>query len=164
MQHCPHDAGLSQPFVWRLPSQSTQLSAHWPLQTLAVHDGEGMLLVEHAVPQAPQLLVSVARFVGQPAVEMVPKQLAKPELQVYVHSPVPPLQTPSEFGSSGQLPVQADVQVPPTHNPVDPPSLQSPFVQHCLQASPYAPPSVSAHALLGPLAEVQRLGANAGQP
>jgi hypothetical protein len=57
----------SQPFACLLPSQSAKPALHVPSHTPAVQVRLAMLLLEHDVPQPPQLFGSVPVFDSQPS-------------------------------------------------------------------------------------------------
>jgi hypothetical protein len=65
---------VSQPSVCLLPLQSWKPVAHAPLQEPEPHVGAGMWLIEHTVPQPPQLFGSVPRLISQPFACLLPSQ------------------------------------------------------------------------------------------
>src|SRR5207245_2952164 len=83
----PLATSVSQPSVSLLLLQSAEPGLQAPLQTPAAHVGLATLLVEHAWPQPPQLILSAARAVSQPSVSLLPLQSAKPAAQAPVQAP-----------------------------------------------------------------------------
>jgi hypothetical protein len=71
--------------LFLLPSQSAHPALQIGVQTPLTHEVEPFGFV-HSVPQAPQLLTLVCRFVSQPLTTL-PSQLPKPALHAGTHTP-----------------------------------------------------------------------------
>ena len=61
----------SHPSACLLPLQSANPEAQAPLQKAELHVGAGMLLLEQASPQAPQLPGELERFTSQPSTSLL---------------------------------------------------------------------------------------------
>jgi hypothetical protein len=69
--------------------QSAKPALHVPLQVPLPHVRVAMLLLEHTVPQPPQLFGSVPVLISHPSVCLLLLQSAKPEVHVPLQLPLP---------------------------------------------------------------------------
>jgi hypothetical protein len=74
------ETGVSQPFVWKLPSQLANPELQLPLQTLLLQIGVELLVLQ-TMPHPPQLVVDDVVPVSQPSVRLLALQSSNPNAQ-----------------------------------------------------------------------------------